>query len=35
MYLLICGNKFIEINTFIEQGGFKLIKSDDKDIYNI
>ncbi len=24
----------IEINTFIKQGCFKLIKSDDKNIYN-
>ncbi len=29
------GGGIIEINTFIQQGSFKLIKSDDKDIYNI
>ncbi len=29
------GREIIEINTFIQQGCFKLIKSDDKDICNI
>ncbi len=27
--------EIIEINTFIKQGSFKLIKRDDKDIYNV
>ncbi len=29
------GREIIEINTFIQQGCFKLIKSDDKDICNV
>ncbi len=29
------GREIIEINTFIQQGCFKLIKIDDKDICNV
>ncbi len=29
------GGGLLEINTFIQQGSFKLFKSDDKNIYNV
>ncbi len=34
-FFLLGGGGLLEINTFIQQGSFKLIKSDDKDIYNV
>ncbi len=29
------GGGLLEVNTFIQQGSFKLIESDYKDIYNV